>query len=308
MSAEKRLLVKELHAPARRNFPRRRVVVRGFDDLWQADVVEMRPYARQNNGHNYILTVIDVLSKYAWAIPLKSKRGNETAAAFSAIFRQNDRCPKNLQTDQGKEFYNSDVRTLAKKRKINHYSTYSIMKASVVERFNRTLKNDMWKHFTLTGSYKWIDALPNLLSNYNGRKHRTIGMRPMDVTPANAERLLSTVYDRSNVAAPARFKTNDPVGVSKFKTIFEKGYTPNWSTEVFRIAKVQRTNPVTYLLKDSREEPIAGGFYEHELLKVSNPDVYLVEKVLRRRGQQVFVKWLGMDNSHNSWINKDNVL
>ncbi|CAL1671913.1 unnamed protein product [Lasius platythorax] len=72
MSVGKQRLVEELHAPARRNFPRRRVIVRGYD-LWQADVVEMRPYARNNKGHNYILTVIDVLSKYAWAVPLKSK-------------------------------------------------------------------------------------------------------------------------------------------------------------------------------------------------------------------------------------------
>ena len=75
--SEKRQLVEELHAPARKNFPRRRVIVRGYDDLWQADLVEMRPYSRFNRGYNYILTVIDVLSKYAWAVPLKSKSGDE---------------------------------------------------------------------------------------------------------------------------------------------------------------------------------------------------------------------------------------
>jgi len=94
--------VKELHAPARKNFPRRPVVVRGYDDLWQADVVEMRPYARQNKGHNYILTVIDVFSKYAWAVPLKTKSGNEVVAALYKIFRKSARRPKNLQTDNGK--------------------------------------------------------------------------------------------------------------------------------------------------------------------------------------------------------------
>lgn len=131
MSAEKKRLVDELHAPARRNFPRRRVVVRGYDDLWQADVVEMRPYARQNKGHNYILTVIDALSKHAWAAALKSKSGNEVARALSAIVRNYNRCPKNLQTDKGKEFYNADVRRFIEKHSINHYSTYSVMKASV---------------------------------------------------------------------------------------------------------------------------------------------------------------------------------
>ncbi|KAL6418388.1 hypothetical protein ACFW04_012153 [Cataglyphis niger] len=170
MSVEKRRLVEELHAPARRNFPRRRVAVRGYDDLWQADVVEMRPYARLNKGHNYILTVIDALSKYAWAAPLKSKSAGEVARALSKITRESKRCPKNLQTDKGKEFYNAEVRKFAEKHGVNHYSTYSVMKASIVERFNRTLKNSMWKYFTLNGTYKWIDALPRLVKEYKRAK------------------------------------------------------------------------------------------------------------------------------------------
>lgn len=307
-SSEKQRLVDELHAPARRNFPRRRVIVRGFDDLWQADIVEMHPYSRFNNGHRYILTIIDVLSKYAWAVPLKNKSGSDTAKAIAEIIRDSKRRPKNLQTDMGKEFYNTDVQRLVKKYNINHYSTYSVLKASVVERFNRTLKNNMWKMFTLNGNYKWIDALPRLIIEYNTCKHRTIGMRPVDVTPAIAERLLTTVYNTIKIAGPAKFKVGDAVRVSKYKTIFEKGYTPNWTTEVFKIMKVQHTNPVTYLLMDYREKPIAGAFYEHELHRATYPDVYLVEKVLRRKDDKVYVKWLGFDGSHNSWIHSDNVV
>ena len=71
------------------------VIVRGYDDLWQADIVEMRPYSSFNTG--YILTVIDVLSKYAWAVPLESKGGSETANAIAEIVRESERCPKNLQ-------------------------------------------------------------------------------------------------------------------------------------------------------------------------------------------------------------------
>ncbi|GAB1860707.1 Integrase core domain-containing protein [Camponotus japonicus] len=268
----------------------------------------MRPYARHNRGHNYILTVIDALSKYAWAVSLKRKSGDEVARSLSGIARASGRCPKNLQTDKGREFYNAEVRGFVEKREINHYSTYSVLKASTVERFNRTLKNSMWKYFTLNGTYKWLDAPPRLVSEYNARKHRTIGMRPIDVTPARASRLLSTVYSRPKIAAPGKFRPNDPVRVSKYKTLFEKEYTPNWTAEVFRVAEVRRTNPVTYLLTDSRGEPIAGGFYEYELQRVSDPDVYLVERVLRRKGNMVFLKWLGMDKSHNSWINKANIL
>jgi len=308
VSSERRRLVEELHAPARKNFPRRHVIIRGYDDLWQADVVEMRPYSSSNRGYHYILTVIDALTKYAWAVPLKAKGGREAADAIAGIIRESGRCPKNLQTDMGKEFYNADVQKLLKKHDINHYSTYSVLKASIVERFNRTLKNDMWKQFTLNGNYKWIDLLPRLVSNYNARKHRTIGMRPIDVSPAIAEKLLDTVYSHVKIAGPAKFKVGDSVRVSKYKTVFEKGYTPNWTTEVFKIVKVQITNPVTYLLEDYKGKPVVGGFYEYELNRATHPDVYLVEKVLRKKGNKVYVKWLGFDGSHNSWINKNNVI
>ncbi|XP_077256709.1 uncharacterized protein LOC143894394 [Temnothorax americanus] len=162
--------------------------------------------------------------------------------------------------------------------------------------------------FTLNGNYKWVDALPRLVSDYNARKHRTIGMRLVDVTPAKAERLLAIVYSAIKIAGPAKFKVGDSVRVSKYKTIFEKGYTPNWTTEVFKIVKVQRTNPVTYLLEDYRGKSVVGAFYEHELHHAIYPDVYLVEKVPRKRGDEVYVKWLGFDGSHNSWIHKDNVI
>ncbi|XP_076278317.1 uncharacterized protein LOC143208119 [Lasioglossum baleicum] len=294
---QKTQLVEELHAPARRIFPRRRVLVHGYDDLWQADLVDMQPHARINGGNKYILTVIDVLSKYAWGVPLKTKSGGEVAAAFRMIFR--NRCPKNLQTDQGKEFYNSEMHKLLTKRGINHYSTYSVMKASIVERFNRTLKNSMWKEFTLNGTYKWINVLPHLVAKYNAQKHRTIGMRPCDVTPTISNRLLYTAYNNIKIAAPAKFNVGQSVRISKFKTIFDKGYTPNWTTEVFEIVKVQATNPVTYLLQDSCGNPVAGGFYEHELHRVANPGVHLVEKVLRRKGNKVYVKWLGLSNDSN---------
>ncbi|XP_026829805.1 uncharacterized protein LOC113563012 [Ooceraea biroi] len=290
----------------------------------KADVVDVQSYARQNRGYRYILTIIDALSKYAWAVPLKRKSGSEVAGSFASMFRDTGRCPRNLHTDEGKEFYNSHLRELTLKGGacfrtlkirynftnlgINHYSTHSVMKASIVERFNRTLKNEMWKVVTFNGSYKWVDVLSRLVSEYNARRHRAIAMRPVDVTPTTAAQLLSTVYKRVKIAAPAKFYAGDKVRVSKYKTVFAKGYTPNWSTEVFTVSKVQRTNPVTYLLQDYSGKPISGGFYEHELLRARYPDVYLVEKVLRRRGNKEYVKWLGMDASHNSWISRNDVL
>jgi len=143
----------------------------------------------------------------------------------------------------------------------------------------------MWKMFTLNGNYKWFDLSPRLVSNYNAQKHRMIGMQPVDVTLAVAEKLLATVYSAIKIAGPAKFKVDDSVRVSKYKTIFEKGYMPNWTTEVFKIVKVQRTNPVTYLLEDYRGKSIAGAFHEYELHRATHPDIYLVKKILRRRGR-----------------------
>ena len=161
----------------------------------------------------------------------------------------------------------------------------------------------MWKMFTLNGNYN--ESTNYRVSCQNARKHRIIGMRPADVTPAIAKRLLDTMYSAIKIAGPSKFKVGDSIHVSKYKTIFEKGYTPNWTTEVFTIVKIQRTNPVTYLLEDDRGKSVAEAFYEHELHRATHPNVYLVEKVQRRKEDNVYVKWLG---SHNSWIHKNNVI
>lgn len=307
MSKEKIQVVRELHAPARRVYPRRRVIVRGFDDLWQADLVDMQPYVKVNKGFKYILTVIDVLSKYGWAAPLKSKNAQDVTEAFQVIIERG-RKPANLQTDNGKEFYNSNFKGLMQKHNINHYSTYSVMKASVVERWNRTLKNSMWQQFSLQGSYKWLDLLPGLVKDYNDRRHRTIGMPPAKVTPAIAKKLLDTVYNNIKIAKPAKYHVGDRVRINKYKAVFDRGFTPNWSAEVFEIRKIQNTNPTTYLIQDSRGAPVLGSFYTEELKNVRFPDVYLVERILRRKGKKVYVKWYGMDASHNSWIDNTNKL
>lgn len=287
-------VVTELHKPARRNFKRRRVIVKGIDDLWQADLVDMKPYSRFNAGNKYLLVVIDVLSKYAWVEPVLTKSAKHVTRAFEKILEQG-RVPRNLQTDDGKEFFNSDFKAVMNKYNINHYSTYSTMKASVVERLNRTLKEKMWKRFSLQGNYKYLKMLPEIVTEYNNTVHSTTNMKPKDVNKKMAKELLKTIYSHIKIAAPGKFKIGDDVRISKYKNLFAKGYTPNWTTEIFKIIKIKKTNPATYLLQDGQGQPIAGSFYEHELQRTSNPDVYLVERVIKRRGDNIFVKWLGFD-------------
>lgn len=301
----KRGIVEELHKQARKRFPRRHVYVKGFDDIWQIDIVDMQKHSKVNKGQKYILTVIDVLSKYAWAVPVRNKSGELVTEAMKRVFAQSHpRIPVNIQCDSGKEFYNDRFKSLMAKYNINMYSTFSVLKASVVERFNRTIKGWMFKEFGVQGNYKWINLLPLLLDKYNSRIHRSIGMRPKDVKRRDGKRLSQVLNKLSTNQAIRKinFKTGDIVRVSKYKTLFEKGYTPSWSTELFIVDKVKSTVPPVYILRDIRGNLIKGAFYGQELKRTKYPDTYLVERVLRRKGNRVFVKWLGFDNSHNSWI------
>lgn len=309
MDENKLTLVKELHRPARKNYLRRHVSIRDLDETWQADLVDMSAYAKDNGGYNYLLTVIDTFSKYAWALPIKRKNADDVSNAMESVFKQHGRVPKNLHVDAGKEFYNTKFKDLMRRYNVNLYSTFSNLKASICERFNRTLKNKMWMQFSLRGNYKWLDMISDLISSYNDTKHRTIKMRPKDVTMQNAKQLRRRIYKNFNVYPnnKNKFKIGDKVRISKFKHVFEKGYTPNWTTEIFTVYRIQNTDPVTYKLKDYQNQPIEGGFYEQEIAKVKNPDIYLVEKVVKKRGNKVFVKWLGFDNTHNSWISKNDL-
>lgn len=301
----KRQIVEEIHKPARKNFKRRSVIIKSLTDLFQADLVEMIPYSKENKGYKYILVVINCFSKFVWAFPLKSKTGKEVSEAMMKVFKK--QIPNNLHTDQGKEFFNKDFSKLTKEYNVNHYNTFSEKKASIVERVNRTLKNIMWKEFNFRGNYRWIEMLADIVKKYNHTKHRTIGMKPVEVTKKNETDLLKTVHNKIKQALKNKFKLDDHVRISKHRGIFDKHYTPNWSTEIFIVRKVQMTNPTTYLLRDMSEVNIEGGFYEEQLQKVEYPGVFLVEKILKRKPNKVFVKWLGFSNEHNSWIDKNNI-
>lgn len=157
-------------------------------------------------------------------------------------------------------------------------------------------------------------------------------MKPSEVNSHNEQRLRDTVYNYRRLEPPsaavastalitgihrkqrlqrrsAKFKVGDYVRLSKYRTVFEKGYTPNWTTEIFRIRKVQyNTDPITYLLDDYQNHEIKGSVYAEELQPVKHPDIYLVEKIIRRRNGQAYVKWLGFGPEHNSWTPEKDII
>ena len=266
---QKRAVVEELHRPARRHYPRRHVEMRDIDDTWQADLVDMSAYAKVNRGYRFLLTVIDIFSKFAWAVPTKTKSGSDVTVAMRSVFEQG-RQPRRLHVDQGKEFYNATFKNLMEEYNIRLYSTFSNLKASICERFNRTLKTKMWKEFSFRGTYKWIDILPDLVSEYNNTKHRTIKMKPKDVTASNTDQLKRIYENRTNITSKPKFKVGDHVRVSNYKHAFEKGFTPNFTAESFVVDAVKPTKPITYRLKDYQGNPIQGGFYQEELTSVKS--------------------------------------
>jgi hypothetical protein len=307
MGEVRTLIAKELHKQGRVNYPRRYVELKGISDLYQADLVEMIPYSRINKGFKYIMTIINCFSKFAIALPLKSKQADEIVANLEPVLKKYPM--KHFQTDQGKEWFNLKVKALFEKYNINHYATFSDMKASIVERFNRTLKTKMWRLFSVNGNYKWLELLPLLIDNYNNTIHRTIGLKPIDVNKLNEKNvLLKIVNDRKKYFFKQKFNVGDRVRISRIQKVFTKGYLPRWSNEIFTVWKVQPTNPVTYLLKDDKGEVLKGGFYQEELSKTKIKDTYLIEKVIRKKGDKLLVRWLGFDESHDSWIDKKDLL
>ena len=299
-----------LHKPVRRKFQRSRVMVSSMDDQWQADLVDVAKLSRENEGYRYLLTCIDVLSKYAWVVPIKDKTGKTLVQAFSSILEEG-RKTNRLQCDKGTEFTNRVFQQYLKEQKIDFFTTQNEeTKASIVERFNRTLKSRMWKYFTKNQTQGYLDVLPDLVWSYNRTHHGSIGMTPAEVNRQNQEAVWHRLYSKPLEQKKPRLSVGDRVRISKARKIFKKGYLPNWSQEIFVVHRVQRIAPVMYIIKDQLGEVLKGSFYEEELERVikKSTDLYQVETVLQertRRGRkEVLVKWLGYSEQFNQWISK----
>ena len=277
-------LAEELHKPITRKFTKRRVFVKGVDEIWAADLVEMGRFSDWNKGFKYLLMVIDVFSKFGWIEPLKDKKGETVAAAFKKIFKLS-RQPRLLWTDKGKEFYNKNVNQLLSKKNIKLYSTENEEKSSVAERFNRTIKQMMWKMFSANNNTIYIDKIDELLKTYNSSWHRSVRMSPFAASDIkNSNQVFANLYSDEiykQVKKP-KFRIGDKVRISKYKRkLFDKGFTPNWTEEVFVIDGILHTKPITYRLVDLQGETVTGSFYEQELQKTTQ-EIFRIDEVIFR--------------------------
>lgn len=255
------------HKRVRHKFPRRKIFSPHIDYLWQADLITVQKH-RVNGGNHYLLTVIDVLSRYAFVRPLKNKKAVSTAAAFKEIFDESGRKPKFLQTDRGLEFAGRCLQVL-KENNVVLFHNHSELKAAMVERFNRTLMQRISKYLTYEKTNRFIDKLQDFVNSYNNSVHRIIGQSPASVDSYNAMNVWMKTYGKGESKTwKAKLKEGAFVRCKIVKPDFSKGYTETFTNELFQIRKVVNSKPITYLLSNPNGEDVGGVFYDSELSEV----------------------------------------
>jgi transposase InsO family protein len=262
-------LAKELHKPVRKHFERRKIITKGINELWAADLLIMTTVSvKKNRGYKYMLNVIDTFSKFAWIEPLKKKDGKSVAEAFSKIIKKSSKPPKLLHTDAGKEFINKDFQGVLDKYDIKMYQTFSEIKSSIVERFNRTINEKLKVRFEINQNDIWIDEIDSILKEYNYKDfHRTIGMKPCEVSEKNEKEILERMFPPKKFTEKPVFRIGEKVRIHAYKKIFDNKYKNNWTNEIFIVDKIYFTEPITYSIHDLNNEQIMGKFYRYELQK-----------------------------------------
>ena len=276
---QQQLLAKVVFIPQITKFRRERMIPLYKDKTWSADLIDKSSLSKYNNNYKFILIVIDIFRKYAWAIPLKNKSGLFITNGFKIILSE-DRKIEKLWVDRGSsELYNKTVESLLKEYETELYSTYSDLKAAFIERFNRTILHIIKKPMFINGDVNWVNILNDAVITYNNNNHSTINMTPVQASN-NPDQVKYTFSFKNIKPKP---KVGDYVRNADNGSIFSKRYNSNWNREFFKFNKVLKTQPPTYKIEDINGEIIEGKNYEQELLK-SEFDFESNNKVLESLG------------------------
>ena len=302
-------LSNELNKPTIQKFERQKVIVNHIDEIHSTDLIDMIQYSKMNRGYKYIFTNIDVFSKIAYAFPLKSKKIQDIKACFEKIFKNNK--PKYIWSDKEPAFLSKEMQLFFKDNDVKLYHTNGHLKAVVIERFNRSLRELMMKEFVKNNNTIWYNILSKLIKIYNKRYHSTIKMKPIEVNKSNEKNIKENIYTYDKISKIPKFKINNLVRISlKRRDLFDKASSNiKWSEELFKIHSINKSNVITYKIKDLNDEIIDGIFYEKELQKTKNTSqVYIIEKIIRKNKNKYLVKWRGYSNDFNSWVDKDDII
>ena len=258
-----------LHRDRRYRFRRNRVVAFSKDYQWMADLVDMQKFSKENFGYKYILMVIDVFTKYAWARPITTKQPGDIIRPFQNIFELDGRRPMRLQTDRGKEFDNHVLHQFYEKHNISYFTSWNkTYKCSVVERLNRTIKGRMFRYFTANKTKQYVHVLKDIMKGYNNSYHRTIKMTPVEACNAPVSIVFKNTYGTDlNVQIPKlKFKKGDTVRIAYDKGTFDKAYEQTHTKELATVESINKRPVPMYTLKDlSKSEIVKRKFYAQEL-------------------------------------------
>jgi transposase InsO family protein len=289
----------------------------------QADLIDFRSYKQFNNGHQYILCVIDCFSRKLWVRSLTNKSAQTTADAMREILKEmgDDDLPETIFCDRGTELKNVIMKQLLREKSIKMMHPSSEIKAGIVERVNRTLQRMLHQQMSENQTKNWVFSLYDVKNSYNSRPHRSIDKLSPNAAdmPRNADRVATALrkhyakaispnfdYNRIRVGNHVRVK-------NRYGNRFARGYEQQFSDEIYTVTDINRRMgvPMYKLVSDDTGEEILGGWYIGELQLVGNADVFRVEKVLKRRRRkgvvEIFVKWIGFGDRHNSWIKDSDI-
>ena len=310
-----------LHKPVSRQVKRPRIVVSAVDQQWDLDTMHMVKFNKHNKGYSYVLVAIDIFTRFAWTVALKTVTGREMVTALASIFTEFK--PEKIRTDSGTEFKNRSVKAFLISENVFHFTSTNELKANIAERCIKSLKMKIKKIMHERGSDVWLDILQQVTESYNNSKHRSIQMTPSEARNAEQYTLWNNQYVKKlkNFTSHAptqqeifKYHVNDKVRLAKFRATFERAYSEKWTDEIFIVTKRESLQGIAqYTIKSWDNDPVIGKFYTEELerIEVNEGGSYEIEKLIQKKNMEkkpgYIVKWDGWPNQFNSWVSLSEV-
>lgn len=277
----------------------------------QIDLIDISGLHQSNFGVKYLLTAIDLFTKYLVCLPMKRKDAETSKNVIWNMLTKMTPHPKKIMSDRGTEFTNRKVKDLFEEYNIQHILPDSDMKCVVVERVNKTIQNKIYHYLTAHYTDRYLPVLQDLVESYNNAIHRTIQMSPIDAeNPLNhlkvADRLNEHYTNIFEKKKSVKFAVGDIVRISMIKSKFHRSYQEQQKENFYEIDEINTKMPIPlYYLKDCEDLTLVdGGFYSNELTLVDF-DEWDVERELKKgtgkNRNKILVKWRGFHNNYNSW-------
>ena len=303
-----------------KKFPRRRVVISKPRHTLTCDLADMSHLSKYNDNNRFLLVCLDAFSRFMEVIPLRSKQADVVLKGMKEILdKPNWQGIKKLWTDRGKEYYNAKLKSYLREKGIKLYSVYSPLKASLVERAQRTLKSVLYKYMTEYNTFEYLSVLPEVVKGYNNHAHHRI----LQNTPARVhemkdpDSIIRQFHRMHYKKRPhTRKKSSKPLAIgatvrlvgSSRTSPFAKGYLAHNTTEIFKIRKIDTSQPITtYFVEDLNGEEIEGSFYIDELVPATPPPTFPID-IIQRRGNKYRVRFRGYDSSFDQWVDKKDLV